>query len=63
MEPGATTSKSDEIGLNIIEFEAVMRHSAFKVNRNVGPAEMPYKLTGLITEQDARLFAHQNRKR
>jgi hypothetical protein len=40
MEPSATTSKSDEIGSNIIEFEASARHGANMVNASLDSKEM-----------------------
>jgi hypothetical protein len=48
MEPSATTSKSDGIGLDIIEFEGDIRHGAVKVNRSLGSREMLLTVRGVI---------------
>ena len=63
MEPSATTSKSDEIGLNIIEFEAGMRHGAVKVNRSLDSTEMLTTLTGGLSSKMQDSLLYQNRER
>ena len=55
MEPGAMTTKSDEIAFNSIEFEGSARHGAVK--RSLGETETLSTPVSVTIPRDARFFA------
>jgi hypothetical protein len=58
MKPGTMSSKSDEIGFDMVEFEVSMSHTSIVISPLYG---MLLMLAGGTIGEDPRLLVHQNR--